>query len=616
MSGVGKGNAAIVKALQSAHALYQSGKADDAIAVIRRAIAKGPAHIDGARMLSQMLLAQGRVEEARFALSRALQAHGSDASLLLVAAEVAAMDGKSDAALVALDRALGASPGLPRALALRGRLLMGPGRYTEAVGDLRAAAEALPGEPEHRNNLALALLATAHAPEACELLQALCREQPGFLPARATLALAMNYHPSATGRQIFEAHLAYGELCESQHAPMPVGSDAPRSGGPVRVGFFSRDLRRHSCAYFLLPILENLDRSRFEPVAYMDDPHADEMTERFRTLFGEGNWRETSRLSNAAVAEAIRADGVGLLLDLGSHFFGNRLAVMALQPAPASASYLGYPNTTGLSRVSARIVDSVTDPMGDADGRGGADALATERLIRVDHGGEPAPLWCYRPDEGLPAAEPLGADEPFVFVSFNDLKKINDPLLDDWATILTRVPTARLILKTGALRDEPVRAELQRRLSRRGIEAGRVRLLGYVESHGEHLGLYAGAHAALDTHPYCGTTTTLEAAWMGVPTLTLAPEADGVPDPRHAARVGASLNTALGLGEYITASREQYIERAVGLAESFARDAAPLNGLRLGLRARFEASSLRDEAGFARRFEAALDGVIRVSNEG
>lgn len=611
MSGKDKAQAAIVKALQSAHAMHRSGKADEAIAAVRRAMAKVPAHAEGARMLAQLLLARGRVEEARFALARALKEHPSDASLLVVSAQVEAMGGETDAAMDAIERALATQPELPRALALRGRLHLGRGRYTEAAADLRAASVALPGEPEHRSNLALALLATAHAPEACDLLRQLVREQPGFLPARATLAQAMNYHPTATADEVFAAHVSYGELCERQYPPLPtsaglLSAEGPSGEGPVRVGFLSRDLRRHSCAYFLLPILEHLDRDRFTPIAYMDDPHADDMTERFRDLFGESNWRETSRLSNPALAETIREDGVGLLLDLGSHFLGNRLGVMAMAPAPASAAYLGYPNTTGLSRVSARIVDSVTDPASTADG------FATERLIRIGDDGEPWPLWCYRPDEGLPEPAPLDPAQPFTFVSFNDLKKINDPLLDDWAEVLRRAPGTRLILKTGALRDESVRAEMHERFAARGIEEGRVRLLGYVESHAEHLGLYAGAHVALDTHPYCGTTTTLEAAWMGVPTLTLAPEADGVPEPRHAARVGASLNTALGLGEYITGSRARYVERAVELAESFASDPSTLNGLRLGLRARIESSPLRDEAGFTRRFEAALDEAVRL----
>ncbi|MFT5422848.1 MAG: protein O-GlcNAc transferase [Phycisphaerales bacterium] len=605
----GPGGEAVVKALQAAHALHASGKADEAIVAVRRALAKDPAHADGARMLSQMLLAQGRVDEARFALARALKAGRPDAALLVASAQVEAMGGETDAALAAIERAMELSPGLPGAMAVRGRLLMGRGRLSEAVADLRAASEALPAEPEHRNNLALALLATAHAPEACELLRALAREQPGFLPARATLAQAMNYHPTATAQEVFAAHVAYGELCESQHPPMPVspgalGPEAMGNDRPIRVGFLSRDLRRHSCAYFLLPILEHLDRERFQPIAYMDDPHADEMTERLRGLFEQdGEWHEISRMTNGALAEQIQRDRVGVLLDLGGHFFGTRLGVMAHKPAPVSVSYLAYPNTTGLTRVDARLVDAMTDP------EDGADELATERLIRIGEGTES--LWCYRADEGLPEAEALSGKEPFTFVSFNDLKKVNDSLLDDWCEILNRVPSSRLIVKTGALGDDAVRAEVAGRFESRGVTAGvegvgeRVELLGHTESHAAHLKLYRRAHAALDTHPYCGTTTTLEAAWMGVPTVTLAGQT-------HAARVGLSLNTALGLEGFVAESREAYVALAIGLTEDFGRDPSGLNALRAGLRQRFESGGLSDEKVFVKRFERGLAEAMRI----
>ncbi|MFG0306665.1 MAG: tetratricopeptide repeat protein [Phycisphaerales bacterium JB040] len=588
----------ILRQLQQAHEKFAKGRVDEAIAGARRAIAKAPGHPEGARLICQMLLTRGRVDEARYALEGALRTHPERADLHLQAGEVEAMAGGHAPALGHVERALELSPGLPRALAVRGRLLLGAGRHTEAVADLRAASEELPDEPEHRSNLSMALLATGHAPEACDLLRELCRERPAFLPARAALAQSLNYHPDASPEEIAEAHRAYGRLAESQVNELAPDPGALKGDGPVRVGFLTRDLRRHSCAYFLLPILEHLDRARFEPVAYMDDPHADDLTEVFRGRFAL--WRETARLSNRDLADTIRKDRVGLLLDLGAHFFGNRLAVMAHRPAPASATYLAYPNTTGLSRVDARIVDGLTDPEG---GERGADPFATETLVRLE-----APLWCYRPDTGLPEPGACPDGQAFTYASFNDLKKINGPLLDDWAEILTRAPGTRLLLKTGALGDDAVRAELRERLASRGVDPDRFELLGHVADHAEHLALYRRAHVALDTHPYCGTTTTLEAAWMGVPTVTLAPDV-----PRHASRVGLSLNTALGLTDCITGSRAEYVNRAVELAESFQADPSRLNTLRVGLRERFEGSPLRDEAGFTRRFEAALERVIELA---
>ena len=82
---------------------------------------------------------------------------------------------------------------------------------------------------------------------------------------------------------------------------------------------------------------------------------------------------------------------------------------------------------------------------------------------------------------------------------------------------------------------------------------------------------------------------------MGVPVVVL--EGD-----HHAARVGVSLLTRLGLPELIAETPDRYVEIALALA----RDPARLASLRAGIRERMGASPLRDEPGFARRFEAML----------
>jgi predicted O-linked N-acetylglucosamine transferase (SPINDLY family) len=82
---------------------------------------------------------------------------------------------------------------------------------------------------------------------------------------------------------------------------------------------------------------------------------------------------------------------------------------------------------------------------------------------------------------------------------------------------------------------------------------------------------------------------------MGVPVVTLAGD-------RHAARVGASLLTAIGHPEWIAASEEDYVQIACALAA----DAAGRRELRGSLREQLRASPLLDHAGQARRFGAAI----------
>src|SRR5690606_23108890 len=99
----------------------------------------------------------------------------------------------------------------------------------------------------------------------------------------------------------------------------------------------------------------------------------------------------------------------------------------------------------------------------------------------------------------------------------------------------------------------------------------------------------------LDTFPYPGGTTTCEALWMGVPTVTLAGQA-------MLERQGASLLKAAGLGRWVTHTPAEFVKRAQILAS----DTAGLARLRASLRQQVAKSPLCDAKAFIKAFEATL----------
>jgi predicted O-linked N-acetylglucosamine transferase (SPINDLY family) len=110
----------------------------------------------------------------------------------------------------------------------------------------------------------------------------------------------------------------------------------------------------------------------------------------------------------------------------------------------------------------------------------------------------------------------------------------------------------------------------------------------------EYLGLYHRIDLCLDTLPYNGHTTGLDALWMGVPTLTM-------PGRTVVGRAGLCLLQNLGLPELIAEDPEDFARIAAGLAADLPR----LSALRATLRARLEGSPLMDAPRFARNVEAA-----------
>jgi protein O-GlcNAc transferase len=256
-------------------------------------------------------------------------------------------------------------------------------------------------------------------------------------------------------------------------------------------------------------------------------------------------------------------------------------------------TWLGYPNTTGLATMDARLIDSRTDPAG-------AEALATERLVRL----EPCFL-CYRPM--LAAPEPrreTAVDAPVVFGSFNLPLKLTPTCLEMWSAALRAVPGSMLVLKHISLKEPWMRERLLERLERAGVSRAAVRILPPDATFREHLDSYAQFDIALDSYPYHGTTTTCEALWMGVPVVTLRGD-------RHAARVGDSLLHAVGLGELVAGSPPEFAEIAGRLAAERQR-LRVWRGVGEGsLREIMRGSALCDGAAFCARFQGAVRSAWR-----
>jgi protein O-GlcNAc transferase len=375
-----------------------------------------------------------------------------------------------------------------------------------------------------------------------------------------------------------------------QHAEPLAQLIAPHANDPnpdrrLRIGYISPDFRDHPVGRFMLPLLKSHDHREFEIFCYGDGAAPDEMTAKLQTC--ADIWRHTAGQTHA---DLIRQDRIDILVDLAGHTLNNRLLVFAQKPSPVQITYLGYPGTTGLAAMDYRLTDVNADPPGETE------SFCTEELIRL-----PRTAWCFSAlDENPAIADPPAVRAGHVtFGSFNNLAKLNPPLLQLWAKILQSIPNSRLLLKAKALNSKSVQDRLRESASTAGIPADRLDLCGWL-SPVDHLARYSRIDIALDTYPYHGTTTTCEALWMGVPVITLAGSV-------HLSRVGVSLLSNAGLPELIAQSPEDYVSIATELAGDLPR----LADLRRTLRQRMETSPLMDAAQFARDVESAYRAVWR-----
>jgi predicted O-linked N-acetylglucosamine transferase (SPINDLY family) len=486
-------------------------------------------------------------------------------------------------ALAHYQAAVTAHPDNPALRINHGALLQSECDLDGAAEAFRHAVRLAPQDATPLNNLAVVMKEVGDIGEATRLLRRCVELKPSSLEIHSNLILTLHYDPTAIAADLNSAHEGWNSRHPSPRLPH---TNVPEPGRRLRLGFVSPDLRDHVVGRALLPSFRRFDPDRFELYCYgntVEDPVGAEFRARCH------GWRELGTKTAAQLAETIAADGVDILIDLALHTSDNRLDVFALKPAPLQISWLGYPESSGVATMDYRLTDAWLEPPS-----GNQLAHPQEKAALL-----PECWTCYEPPTGYPEvnALPSAAGKPFTFGSFNNNCKINGAVLDAWAQLLLATPGSRLQLlaKQGGHRRRFVDE-----FARRGVDAARILFADYLPasadlSQGALLARYHDIDVALDTFPYGGMTTTLDALWMGVPVVSLVGE-------RNLGRAGLSILNNVGLGELAAKDVDAYVEIAMRLAQDQVRLAA----LRASLRERMRSSPLLDAEGYTRKVEQAF----------
>jgi len=567
--------------------LWKLNRLDEAQGALKRAIAIDPENADANYTLATLLLVRGEPADAERLLRAVLMRdpHSVDAHARLF--EVYESRGDLPAAAAEMEAVLKERPDWADALYNYGCVLKKLVRLTDAECTFRRALAADPGHFRAYRMLGSVLLGQCRTDEALALYRTARERCPDDFDLESAELFALNSSEQIVEDALFARHAAFGTRIEQAYPPRfkPFRNvrDPERR---LRIGYVSGDFCYHVVTLFTLPVIERHDRSAFEVYCYSTGSRVDNYT---RQLSARADvWREISSLSESGLGDAINRDSIDILVDLGGHSGIPQLAVFAQQPAPVQATWLGYLNTTGMTRIHYRISDSHADPPGLTD------PYHTETLIRLPHS-----QWCYRPFLSVACAEtpPFMRNGYVTFGSFNQALKISRAVRRRWAEILQRLPGSRLVI----LGVEAGRAQgdLVADLAGATVDRARITVHPYVSLE-NYFRSFDAVDIALDTMPYSGGTTTFDALWMGVPVVT-------APGSRPSSRSTASILSTAGLPEWIASSPEDYVRLAV---ES-ARDEARLIGLRKSLREKLRRSPLMDEERFVRDLEAAYRQMWR-----
>ena len=567
-------------AFNMAKVLHERGAFDGALACLEHAAELEPNLPDLAARLAAARAAVGQRGAIASDPPTVAPLDALSATTLVALARPLAIKGRLKDAVTLLRRAVQLDPGLTPAHSNLGLLHTALGQIHEAAESYRRALQIEPGRADTHHTLGNALLRGGRLDEAIASFRSAVALKPDHAPYRSDLVFHLHFHPDYDSRAIAAEARAW-DLAHA--APLATGGALhERDRTPdrrLRIGYVSPNFRRHCQAFFLFPLLAHHDHERFEIVCYSDVARLDEWT---GGLLGHADRAlGVAGMSDAALADRIRADGIDVLVDLTMHMADSRLLVFARRPAPVQVCWLAYPGTTGVAAIDYRVTDPYLDP---AEGH---DDVSTEKPLRL-----PDTFWCYDPLTREETVSPLPAQQHghIRFGSLNNWLKVSEGVLALWARVLREVDASRLTLLAPA---GDAREKLLGAFEAHGVDRGRVDFVDY-QTRQPYLATYRSIDVCLDTFPYNGHTTSLDALWMGVPVVTLV-------GSTVVGRAGLCQAMNLGLPELVARTPDEYVKIAVDLS----RDRARLRDLRAGLRARMEGSPLMDAPRFARNLEAA-----------
>ncbi len=391
---------------------------------------------------------------------------------------------------------------------------------------------------------------------------------PSYASCYSNLLFCLSHAENISPQALYEEHRQFAQWYEQPLKSLWKKHTNPKGPAKVlKVGFVSAAFRDHSLAYFFEPVLTHLAQSTTVSLyAYCASALEDEATKRIKQQFR--HWLNVDQLSEQALADKVRADGIDILVDLDGHTSGNRLLAFAMKPAPIQVSWLGYLATTGLSAMDYYLADRYLLPSHQFDQQ------FSEKIVQLPVNATFSPSAMSPEVNALPALK----NGYLTFACFNRPNKITASVVRLWCQVLNALPKAKMLL--GAMPSDGSYDVLISWFAQNGV--GKARLIFHPKRDMQsYLSLYHQVDVCLDTFPSNGVTTTCHAAYMGVPTLCLNGD--------HLASRGAqALMGHLGLDQFVADNEEAYINQAHYLANHI--DA--LAQIRQTLRERFNQSNL------------------------
>ena len=314
----------------------------------------------------------------------------------------------------------------------------------------------------------------------------------------------------------------------------------------LNIGFVSGDFTDHPVGYFLEKTLVEL-KDKVNLFAYSTSFSETELTKIIKKYFFK--WDVIIGRKSEDIINLIRNDKIDILFDLSGHTKNNILPLFENRLAPIQVAWIGYLASTGLSNMDYLIADRI---ICSADNK----EFFTENLWKMQN------IWnCYSPPNFMTEIKKTAPFERRGFItfgSFNNYLKYNNNLIKTWTSILNGINNSKILLIYNGINSREIKQSIINDFVKFGVSEDQIILKDFMERK-DLLEMYNDVDIALDPFPYNGGSTSFEASWMGCPLLTKKGNT-------FLSRCGESININLNMREMIAEDEQDYIKKAVKIA--------------------------------------------------
>ena len=312
----------------------------------------------------------------------------------------------------------------------------------------------------------------------------------------------------------------------------------------LRVGFISGDFFNHPVSHFIINPLTFFNDKGFESYAYSNYHINDKYTKKLKKIFSY--WRDIFALSEENIIKQIESDKIDILFDLSGYTARNSIRIIKKKLSPVQISWLGYSGTTGHSNIDFILCDKIALPKKE-------EQWYTEKPLRM-----PNSYYCYTQpfEKNIPIKQ--HQKDYTIFGCFNNVKKLNEDVLNVWSEILDKTKKSKLILKFHDYEDKDVRKDILNIFYNNNISKDRIIFLN-GSSFTDYIKDFNKIDISLDPFPYPGGTVTCHSLYMGVPVITLTGN-------DFLSRNTENILINSNLESFISKTKSEYINNAIFFA--------------------------------------------------